>query len=139
MTTLCLLALAKIALALPCSLVGATLGALLCLLGASVRREGRVIEIALPDHAVFALLRRVTPFSAITFGHVVLGISHDALVGLRSHELVHVRQYERLGVLFLLAYPASSILAWFRGECPYLGNRYEIEAYAQDSTSNNAA
>jgi hypothetical protein len=59
---------------------------------------------------------------------VILGISRAELARLRAHEQVHVRQYELLGPLFLLAYPAASLLAWLRGQCPYAGNAFERHA-----------
>lgn len=66
-------------------------------------------------------------YRAITFGHVVLCVDEldDALL---AHELVHVRQYERLGALFMPAYLWASASAWQRGGHYYRDNRYEIEA-----------
>lgn len=69
-------------------------------------------------------------FSAITFGHVILGIDHAVLTVVRSHEHVHVRQYERWGALFVPAYLVSSLLQLVRGRDPYLDNCFEREAYA---------
>ena len=46
--------------------------------------------------------------SAITFGHVVLGIDADALSRTRAHERVHVRPYERWGPTFIPAYLLAS-------------------------------
>ena len=63
-------------------------------------------------------------------GHVILGVSATELDRLRAHEHVHVRQYERLGVFFFVAYPLASLVARARGRCAYRGNRYEVEAYA---------
>lgn len=68
------------------------------------------------------------PVAAITLGHVVLGISDDALNLTRAHERVHVGQYERWGILFLLLYPLASALAWMRGGHPYLDNLFERQA-----------
>ncbi len=66
-------------------------------------------------------------YRAITLGHVVLCVDEldDALF---AHELVHVRQYERLGALFMPAYLWASAAAWLRGGHYYRDNRYEIEA-----------
>jgi hypothetical protein len=66
-------------------------------------------------------------YRAITFGHVVLCVDEldDDLL---AHELVHVRQYERLGALFMPAYLWASATAWLHGGHHYLDNRYEIEA-----------
>lgn len=66
---------------------------------------------------------------AMTLGHVILGIDEDALESVTNHERVHVRQYERWGVLFLPAYAIASIVAWRRGQDPYRGNMFEVEAY----------
>ena len=81
---------------------------------------------------------RRLPFSAITFGHVILGVSLQDLARLRAHELVHVRQYERLGPLFFIAYPASSLLAAATGRCPYRNNRFEMEAFAQSQRAGTS-
>lgn len=68
------------------------------------------------------------PAAAITLGHVVLGTSDEALNATRTHERVHVGQYERWGILFLLLYPLASVLAWMRGGHPYLDNLFERQA-----------
>jgi hypothetical protein len=60
---------------------------------------------------------------------VVLGVSHGALARLRTHEHVHVRQYERWGPLFLVAYPLASVMMLSCGRRPYLDNPFEVEAY----------
>ncbi len=65
---------------------------------------------------------------AVTLGHVVLGTDARALDVSRSHERVHVAQYERWGLVFPLAYAASSLQALLRGQNAYRGNRFEKEA-----------
>ena len=65
---------------------------------------------------------------ALTLGHVVLGTTARQLETSRSHERVHVMQYERWGLLFPLAYGASSLSALLHGQSPYRGNRFEKEA-----------
>jgi drug/metabolite transporter (DMT)-like permease len=65
----------------------------------------------------------------MTLGHVVLGRDDICLEDCGAHERVHVRQYETWGPFFLPAFLVSSILAMSRGEDPYLGNRFEREAY----------
>lgn len=66
-------------------------------------------------------------YSAITFGHVVLSLEPPS-AELLAHELVHVRQYERLGPLFLPAYVMASGLAWLRGGRAYADNPFERAA-----------
>lgn len=118
--------------ALPCSLVGALITALAWPLGARVALRDGVFEVALTREGTrrFDWLR-ASPFAAITFGHVVIGRSRAELDALRSHELAHVRQYERWGPLFFVAYPVASLIAWLAGRHPYEHNRFEVLARAQ--------
>ena len=67
--------------------------------------------------------------SAMTLGHVVLGCDPECLDRTRSHERVHVRQYERWGPLFLPLYLSYSFVLWLRRRDPYLDNPFEVEAY----------
>jgi hypothetical protein len=130
--------------ALPCSAVGAVLALVVMALGGSARRAGHTLEVALAvDHAAVPRWARGLGYSAITFGHVIVGQSHEALAELRIHERVHVRQYEVLGPLFFVAYPLSSLLAWLPGRCPYRGNWFERQAVrvvadAQRSAASSA-
>jgi hypothetical protein len=66
-------------------------------------------------------------YRAITFGHVVLAIDEldDAVL---EHELVHVRQYERWGILMWPAYLFASLWAKLRGGRAYWDNRFERQA-----------
>lgn len=123
----------------PCSFVGVLLGMAVLALRGSTRRVGPTLEVALRgDERDVPPWADKLPFAAITFGHVIVGRSHAALAALRAHERVHVRQYERLGPLFLIAYPASSLLALSRGRCPYRGNRFEREAFGLANVRNDA-
>ncbi len=65
----------------------------------------------------------------MTLGHVVLGRIPSALDVCRDHELVHVRQYERWGPLFLPAYLIASLIALLQGKRAYMDNFFEREAY----------
>ena len=68
-------------------------------------------------------------YRAITFGHVVLAVEElDAKT--LEHELEHVRQYERVGILYAPLYVLASIRAVFAGGHYYRDNRFEIEARA---------
>jgi hypothetical protein len=67
------------------------------------------------------------PFRAMTLGQVVLSL--DALDDdTLRHELVHVRQFETLGVLFLPAYLLASAWAVIRGRHFYRDNFFEADA-----------
>jgi len=72
--------------------------------------------------------RRWFPFSAITLGHVVIAISPKDQERFRSHERVHVAQYERWGALLLPAYLLESLWQLLAGKHPYLDNRFEVQA-----------
>jgi len=72
------------------------------------------------------------PVAAITLGHVVVGVSLDALEQTRVHEHVHVRQFERWGVLMVLLYPLAGVIAALRGGNPYIDNVFEREARAAE-------
>lgn len=70
-------------------------------------------------------------YRAITFGHVVLSVDELDEDTMR-HELVHVRQYERWGPVFVPAYLAASAAARLRGGHHYLHNAFELQARADD-------
>jgi hypothetical protein len=105
-----------------------------CALGATVIVVDGVLEVAggRIGQVVSSLPRRLR-FSAITFGHVVIGIDHAVLAHCRAHERVHVRQYERWGVLFFPLYVGSSLLQVLRGRSPYWHNHFELQAYCESS------
>lgn len=124
-----LLFLVGVIWAAPCSALGLAVALPVLLMGGSVRWVGLALECS-PFEGTLAAdsrLRRV-PFSAITFGHVILGVSTADLDRLRRHEQAHVRQYERWGPLLVIAYPLASILAVIQGRSPYHQNRFELQA-----------
>ncbi len=89
------------------------------------------------------LLRRGFPFSgavaAITLGHVVVGVSADALNATRAHERAHVRQFERWGMLLLGAVSAGRPdCLGLRGGHPYRDNPFEREARDAESAEPRA-
>lgn len=94
-----------------------------------------VLEVTGPR--LLARLSRRAPVGggirAITLGHVVIGCDRASLIATRTHERVHVRQYERWGPLFIPVYLGCSVWLWFRGGHPYLDNPFEQEAFAVDS------
>ena len=116
--------------AAPWTLLGLAFGLLALVTGGGVQRVGRVIEFY--GGVIDWLLRRVPiagGASAMTLGHCVLGCSPAALRRCRRHELVHVAQYERWGLLFVPVYFGWSVWLWLRGQDPYLDNPFEEEAY----------
>lgn len=128
--------------AAPNSVIGLALGIVACVFGARMQiREGALEFGGGRLGRLVAGLPAPFCFSAITFGHVILGVSLPALAAVRAHEQVHVRQYQRWGPFFLPAYVGSSLIQLARGRHPYLDNHFEREAYAKApgvvaSTSN---
>ena len=70
--------------------------------------------------------------AAITFGHVVLARTLADLDASRSHERIHVRQYERWGPFFIPAYLLCSLWLIVRRRSPYWDNPFEKEAYGSE-------
>ena len=68
-------------------------------------------------------------YRAITLGHVVLSVD-DLDLDTLGHELVHVRQYERWGPLFVPAYALASLRMMLRGKHHYRDNPFEVAARA---------
>lgn len=125
----------RFAWASPCTAVGVLFALPALLAGGRIERTAGVWEVAIAGRRPLndcprplRYLFRCLPFAAITFGHVVIGRTALELVCLRAHEHEHVRQYERWGVLFWLAYPASSALQLLRGKRAYLDNCFEVQA-----------
>jgi hypothetical protein len=124
--------LAAHAWAAPATLAGLVLAGVAGATGARVCAVGGVLEVS--GGGVWRwLARRGWRFQAITLGHVVL--VRDAAIqrACRVHEHVHVRQYERYGVLFFPAYLAASLAALASGGDPYVDNRFEREAFAAEA------
>ncbi len=99
--------------------------------GGGVRVVDGVVEAW--GGALSGLLRRAPirgGARAMTIGHVVIGCDLVALDQTRAHERVHVRQYERWGPFFVLAYFGAGAWLLARGGDPYRDNPFEREAYA---------
>jgi hypothetical protein len=115
--------------AAPATAIGLALAGIACLLGATARIEQGVLEVAGGRLAKgIDFLPCSMRILAITFGHVVLGVSHGGLAEARDHEHAHVRQYERWGVLFFPLYLGSSGAQLLRGGHPYHDNAFERQA-----------
>lgn len=118
--------IARYVWAAPATLVGLAFAVLACACGARARVRAGVLEVA---GGRLAALARFQRFVAITFGHVVLGVSHAVLERERMHEHAHVRQYERWGLLFFPLYLASSAAQLALGRDPYRHNAFEQQAF----------
>lgn len=121
--------LAVLLWASPWTALGLFVGLLGLATGGRVRKRGPALEFF---GGAVAWLLGMYPGkpSAMTLGHTLLGRTGAALDAARDHELVHVRQYERWGPLFVPAYLVCSLVLWFRGKDAYRDNPFEREAYA---------
>lgn len=120
-----------IAWASPNSLLGLTAGLIALGTGGGVQLRRGVIEFWGGGVAWF--LRRIPTLdagaSAMTLGHTVLGRTPADLDHCRTHELVHVRQYERWGPFFIPAYVLCSVALHLAGKDHYHDNPFEREAF----------
>jgi drug/metabolite transporter (DMT)-like permease len=77
-------------------------------------------------------LSRLVPIrggaTALTLGHVVVARSAEGHARTRSHERVHVLQYERFGPFMLPAYVLLSLVMLLRGRHYYFDHPFETEA-----------
>jgi hypothetical protein len=112
----------------PWTAVGLALGGIGLVAGGKVQRRAGVVEFYGRVVGRFLDVLPIHP-AAITLGHVVLGRQAECLDACREHELVHVRQYERWGPLFIPAYLGCSAYIWLRGGDAYRDNPFEREAY----------
>src|SRR5450759_218541 len=94
-------------------------------------REVRASDVSaiLVEHpnAARYLDHSLMPIQAQTLGRYVFARERLS-PGIVEHELEHVRQWRRLGPLFLPAYVVSSAWALMRDRNPYRANRFEIAA-----------
>jgi len=75
-------------------------------------------------------------FAAATIGHVIVARDRACMNRCRVHEHVHVRQCERWGALFPLAYVIAGLHAAWRARrwsAYYWNNRFEREARAAEA------
>ena len=66
--------------------------------------------------------------AAMALGHIVISENQGLSARVLTHELEHVRQAERWGVVFPFAYLVSSAWAALCGRDPYWHNHFEIAA-----------
>jgi hypothetical protein len=117
---------------LPYTLFGFACGLLLA--GRFQYLDG-VFEIHSP--AIASVLKRFpVAANAVTFGHAVLARDNEILRLTRQHERVHVRQYERWGIVFVPAYLLASAFLYLQGKDGYRDNPFEKQAYAVDATDS---
>lgn len=92
--------------------------------------RGRTVALLVRGPFADMVLSR-HPFGAMTamaLGHVIIAEHQGLSSRVLMHELEHVRQAQRWGIIFPFAYLASSAWAGIRGRDAYWHNRFEIAA-----------
>jgi hypothetical protein len=114
-------------------MAGLVIALLAVLLGAKAQARNGTLQVV-GGRLSTGIARLPTRLSiqAFTNGHVIFAVSQVAMDRYREHELVHVRQYERWGLLFPFLYLGSSLIQKWRGQDPYFTNRFELEAQKAD-------
>jgi len=120
--------------AFPATLLGLLVALIARTSGGRVKPVDGVLEVAggLPARLLIKGFPFSGPVMAITLGHVVIGISEQALTRTRLHERAHVRQFERWGGLMLFLYPLAGLWAAMHGFDPYRDNPFERSARAEE-------
>lgn len=113
----------------PNSLIGLSLGLIGLLTGGRVQVKEGCLEFfgGFVSGGLACLGRQGV--AAMTLGHAILGQDIETLEIVRTHEQIHVRQYEKWGVLFIPVYLVCSICLWFAGKDCYRDNPFEQQAY----------
>ena len=112
--------------AFPVTAVGLCLALVAVVSGGTLHLRDGVVEVA--GGLVGFLLRgnrRLRGGAAMCLGHVILARDAECLERSRSHELYHVRQFERWGPLLLPVYWLLAFWLWCRGYDPYLDHPFE--------------
>jgi hypothetical protein len=106
-----------------------------------------VLEVTSPALAWFLRapwFRAITGgsgFAAATIGHVIVARDAHCMRGCRTHERAHVRQCERWGPLFPLAYIAAGLWVTVKRRswhAYYHDNPFEVEAREAEALEQNA-
>jgi hypothetical protein len=101
--------------------------------------SGGVTAVMVEDPRVERWFRaHLMPVQAQTLGRYILArgpVPPDIL----AHEVEHIRQWSRLGPLYLPAYFGSSAAAWFRGRRPYWDNAFEAAARSRAALEMNGS
>jgi hypothetical protein len=100
-----------------------------------VRAGGVSAVLVEHSRAAHYLDHQWIPVHAQTLGRYVFARA-ELSPEIVDHELEHVRQWQRLGPLFLPAYVASSGWALLRRRDPYRANRFEVAARRCESRAS---
>lgn len=108
------------AVALPLLIANAATGGQTILWHGVIEIQGPLVRKVLSKGLIEA--------AALTLGHVILCADDNSRTRFRAHELVHVRQAERWGPLFLPLYLLIMAWTWRRTGQGYWFHPWEIEA-----------
>jgi len=130
---------AKLLWAFPCTAFGLIAAIVLLAFGGTAKWTAGALEVTYRQRlASCGKLARRLPFRGIVFGHVILAVTDEELKQIGPHERVHVEQYECWGLLFFIAYPASSLWQLLRGRSPYWYNYFEVQARQRSEPSGGS-
>jgi hypothetical protein len=116
----------------PITLLALVIGLVVRLTGGTCRWRAGVLEVYGGAASALLRLHPVGKVVACTLGHGVVARDRPTLEASRAHELEHVRQFARWGVLFPVLYLLESAGQWLRGRHPYADNRFERAACAAE-------
>jgi hypothetical protein len=125
-----MLRLLKLLWVAPITLIACVPLAFIKAFGGSVNKHGIAWEAT--GGLAPRLLWLMNPWAhieAITLGHIIIAQDMETASRMRTHEQVHVRQYERWGALFPFAYVVASGIALLKGGDAYRDNMFEREAF----------
>ena len=116
---------------LPVTLIGLTLAVFIRGTNGCMQKHGIALEaFGGTASTILWLMNPWATIQAITLGHIIIARDAATAEQLRAHEQVHVRQYERWGFIFPIAYLAASVIAALKGGDAYRNNVFEVEASA---------
>ncbi len=114
---------------LPITLIGLMLATVIRATGGRMEKHGIAWEaFAGAASTTLWLMNPWANIHAITLGHIVIARDAATAEQVRSHEHVHVQQYERWGFIFPIAYVIASAVALCKGGDAYRDNVFEIDA-----------
>jgi hypothetical protein len=91
-------------------------------------RVGYLLTAHSPTIAAWLRYHPMGHMHAVAVGCCIFASDASALKTHLPHEQVHAFQAQRWGVVFPMAYLASSLWQWSQGRCPYADNYFEKQA-----------
>lgn len=110
---------------LPWTIVGHIVGIIFLLLGGDVQiGEEGTTEYRIPKW----MMKWAGKWRGWTCGYVIIFRDFEDSTRWREHELQHVRQFEKWGIVFPYVYWAAGLWQMCKGKSFYWDNPFEVEA-----------